>query len=580
MSNRGLRMSYRRTIGRLKFVLALGISAFFLVACSGGEQSSSASNVTSPSVGEPVGSLISSGAQQATVGVRFSYDASRASTAFRALRGTSLVYRVSFAPNANGLIAAGARISGVPLAAGTFAVTITASDATGRNATDVVPVVVGAATPVALASANAAQGATVGATFHYDATQGGTAFIGTSLTYAVTFAPNANGLSSLNGRILGVPTAVGITTATVIATDASGQSIANAFAIVTFAADLVAPSLPTAPFPYSDASSPLPLHFAAANAPGGSAIALDNTPVTNRTTDAGATLGRVLFYDRRVSLNDRVSCASCHQQQFAFSDTAKLSRGFAGGSTGRHSMGLQNARFYQRGRFFWDERAATLEAQVLAPIQDATEMGMTLDNLVIKLSLQPFYAPLFQAAFGSGDITSDRIGRALSQFVRSLVSGTSRFDQAFTGGVPNFAAALTAQEVQGQQLFTGPAGCARCHTSNAHVSDDIHNTGLDATVTDIGAGQGRFKAPSLRNIAVRAPYMHDGRFSTLDQVVEFYNSGVQANPNLDNRLRGPGGQTQRLNLSITEKAAIVSYLRALTDTQFLTSAKYASPFAR
>ena len=578
MSKRTLGISHSNSIGRLSTALAF-CSGGFLAACTGAEQASSAVNVTSPSASETV-ALIANSSQLATVGVVFTFDASRASTAFRALRGTSLTYRVSFAPSANGLSAAGARIRGMPLVAGTFTATITASDATGRNATDVLTIVVGSAAPVTLASANAAQGATVGATFNYDATKGGTAFTGTSLSYAVTFAPNANGLSSVNGRVLGVPSAVGTTTATVIATDANGQSITNAFAIVTFAADLVAPSLPVASFAYSDISSPLPLHFSAANAPGGSVIALDNTPVTNRTTDAGATLGRVLFYDRRVSLNDRVSCASCHQQQFGFADTAKLSRGFAGGSTGRHSMGLQNARFYQRGRFFWDERAATLEAQVLAPIQDVTEMGMTLDNLVTKLSLQPFYAPLFQAAFGSSDISSDRIARALSQFVRSLVSGTSRFDQAFAGGVPNFNSVLTAQEIQGQQLFNGPAGCARCHTSNAHVSDDIHNTGLDATVTDVGAGQGRFKAPSLRNIAVRTPYMHDGRFATLDQVVEFYNAGVQANPNLDNRLRGNGGQGQRLNLSTSDKAAIVSYLRALTDTEFLTSAKYASPFAR
>ncbi len=578
MSNRALRISHSNSIGRLSTALAF-CSGGLLAACTSAEQPSSGSNVTSPSASETV-ALIANSSQLATVGVVFTFDASRASTAFRALRATSLTYRVSFAPSANGLSAAGARIRGVPLVAGTFTATITASDATGRNATDVLTIVVGSAAPVTLASANAAQGATVGATFNYDATKGGTAFTGASLSYAVTFAPNANGLSSVNGRVLGVPSAVGTTMATVIATDANGQSITNAFAIVTFAADLVAPSLPVAAFAYSDASSPLPLHFSAANAPGGSVIALDNTPVTNRTTDAGATLGRVLFYDRRVSLNDRVSCASCHQQQFGFADTAKLSRGFAGGSTGRHSMGLQNARFYQRGRFFWDERAATLEAQVLAPIQDVTEMGMTLDNLVTKLSLQPFYAPLFQAAFGSSDISSDRIARALSQFVRSLVSGTSRFDQAFAGGVPNFNSVLTAQEIQGQQLFNGPAGCARCHTSNAHVSDDIHNTGLDATVTDVGAGQGRFKAPSLRNIAVRTPYMHDGRFATLDQVVEFYNVGVQANPNLDNRLRGNGGQGQRLNLSTSDKAAIVSYLRALTDTEFLTSAKYASPFAR
>jgi cytochrome c peroxidase len=123
-------------------------------------------------------------------------------------------------------------------------------------------------------------------------------------------------------------------------------------------------------------------------------------------------------------------------------------------------------------------------------------------------------------------------------------------------------------------------GCARCHGTNAHISDDAHNTGLDATITDIGAGNGRFKAPSLRNIAVRGPYMHDGRFKTLEEVVEFYNSGVQNNPGLDPRLRGPGGAPVRLNLTATQKAALVAFMRALTDDAFLTDPRLANPFAR
>jgi len=435
--------------------------------------------------------------------------------------------------------------------------------------------------PASLRTPNSAQEAMVGGTFNYDATKGGTVFGGTGLTYGVAFTPSANGLSAVNGRISGTPLAAGITTATIVATDASGTSVTNAFPIVAFAADLTAPILPSASFAYSDVRLPLPRHFTQAPPNVGSPQQADNTPALNAITDAGATLGRVLFYDRRLSINDRVSCSSCHQQQFAFTDTARLSKGFAGGLTGRQSMGLTNARFYTRGRFFWDERAATLEAQVLQPIQDAVEMGLTLDQLRTKLSITAFYPALFTAAFGTPEITTDRVGLALAQFVRSLTSVNSKFDRAFApSGIPDFPGTFTAQELIGQNVFNGRAGCARCHGTNAHISDDIHNTGLDATVTEVGAGAGRFKAPSLRNVEVRGRYMHDGRFTSLEQVVEFYNAGVQNNGNLDNRLRGQGNAPLRLNLSPAEKDGLVAFLKTLTDNTFLTAQRLSSPFSR
>ena len=561
---------------RVAVVALIGVS---LSACATSDRSTTDAALTEPDLGSTtVAAAVT--ALQAFAGVPFVYDAPQTSPTFASLRRRSATYRVTFAPSANGLTATAGRITGTPLVTGTFTATISASDGTRLSTSEVVTIVVSAAPTINLTSANLAQAATVSRPFTYDATKGGTAFSGAGLTYTVSFSPTANGLSAVNGRIDGVPAAAGTTVATVVARDASGRTASNAFSIVAFSADLTAPVTPATPFAYADATSPLPVHFADAGAPGGAATRQDNTPATNRTTDAGAALGRVLFYDRRLSVNDRVSCASCHQQQFAFGDTARLSRGFAGGSTGRHSMGLQNARFYQRGRFFWDERAATLEAQVLQPIQDGTEMGMTLDALVTKLSLSSFYAPLFQSAFGSTEVTSDRVSRALAQFVRSLTSGTSKFDQAFVGGTANFNAVFTADELQGQQLFNGRAGCARCHATNAHVSDDVHNTGLDAVSTDLGAGLGRFKSPSLRNVAARARFMHDGRMTSLEQVVEFYNSGVQANANLDGRLRSPGGQPQRLNLRTDEKTALVAYLRTLTDPAFLAAAKFADPFPR
>jgi cytochrome c peroxidase len=475
----------------------------------------------------------------------------------------------------------------IALITASLACTACAGDATTSPFTIDTPTVTPNTEAVAVVSPNATQAAMVGVPFAYDATKAGTAFSDprkSGLTYTVSFAPAVTGMTATGGMITGTASNPGVYTVTITARDNSGSSASHSFTIVVFAGDLTVPTLPATALLYSDASNPLPRHFSQAAPNAGSPTGADNTPASNITTNAGATLGRVLFYDRRLSANDRLSCSSCHQQQFAFSDTAKLSRGFAGGVTSRHSMGLANARFYASARFFWDERAANLEAQVLQPIQDATEMGMTLPNVLAKLSATTYYPALFTAAFGSSEITSDRVSLALSQFVRSLVSVNSKFDRAFgVNGVPNFAASFTAQELAGQDLFNGRAGCARCHGTNAHISDGVHNTGLDATITDVGAGNGRFKAPSLRNIAVRPPYMHDGRFQTLEQVIAFYDTGVQNNPGLDNRLRGgPGGNGPplRLNLSAAERASLVAFLGTLTDNTFLTDVKFSNPFAR
>jgi len=314
----------------------------------------------------------------------------------------------------------------------------------------------------------------------------------------------------------------------------------------------------------------------------------DNTPNNNATTDNGATLGRVLFYDKNLSMNNTVSCASCHIQENGFSDPNALSTGFNGELTSRNSMGLANARFYENGRFFWDERAATLEAQTLVPIQDLVEMGLTLPELEEKLTQQPYYAALFTNAFGDENITSNRVALALSQFIRSMVSYESKFDEGLAqtqdidDNFPNF----TTSENRGKQLFmSNQTRCFDCHATNVFVGDDARNNGLDATITDPGVGGitgnnnelGEFKVPSLRNIALTGPYMHDGRFETLEDVVEHYNSGVQNNPNLDNRLT-QGNNVRRLNLSDTDKQALVDFLNTLTDNEFINDEKYASPF--
>jgi cytochrome c peroxidase len=305
-------------------------------------------------------------------------------------------------------------------------------------------------------------------------------------------------------------------------------------------------------------------------------IFADNTPPSNRITNAGAALGRVLFYDTRLSANDRIACASCHQQSLGFGDTARFSSGLHGRHLARHTMALANARFYRYG-FGWDGRAASLEEQVLRPITDSIEMGIDPGDLERKLAATSFYPALFVGAFGSPEITRDRIAAALAQFVRSLVSAQSRFDAVFaTGSAPNYSL-LTQQELDGFHIFTS-SGCLNCHRTIAQFADTIHNIGLDSASADGGAGEGRFKAASLRNVAVRAPYMHDGRFATLRQVVEFYAKQIRASPSLDARLRDADGSPRRLHMSTAQVDALVAYLRSLTDSSFLRATRFSDPF--
>ena len=436
--------------------------------------------------------------------------------------------------------------------------------------------------PPAVARPNAAQAATVGTAFSYDAGQGGATFTdadGDAMTSAVTLSVTTVGLSVSGTTVSGTPHTAGTVAVTITASDGRGGSATNTFNIViapVSQASLGRPTLPATLFAYADANINLPAHYTRTGP--GTPAGADNTPPTNAVTNAGATLGRVLFYDRRLSLNDTIACASCHQQSKGFSDSARFSVGFRGATTPRHAMGLTNARYYNRGRFFWDERAATLEDQVVTPIQDTTEMGMTLADLETKLAATDYYPALFRDAFGTTQVTRQRIALALAQFVRSMSSYRSKYDQAFAGGVPNFAATLTAQEERGRQIYIGAGRCDGCHGTDAHISPNVFNNGLDATVTDVGAGGGRFKSPALRNIAVRGPYMHDGRFATLRDVVEHYDHGVQDSPNLAPQLRDNAGAPRRLNLSEADKLALIAFLGTLTDTALLQDPKFSSPF--
>jgi cytochrome c peroxidase len=352
-----------------------------------------------------------------------------------------------------------------------------------------------------------------------------------------------------------------------------------AFAVVvclaarsTWAAQPQVPRLPSQPAGYVKyAITDLPAHFKNT-----SVVALDNTPADNLLSDAGATLGRVLFYDKRLSHDNGGSCASCHHQANGFSDPNQFSAGINGQLTTRHSMGLANGVYYVSGKAFWDERASSLEEQALIPIESSKEMGSTLAEVVGKLSQTSFYPTLFQAAFGTQDVTPDRIAKAIGQFERAMVSYQSKYDTAFAPGstTANFAAVLTPNELAGEQIFHGQGRCSGCHTTNAHVGQQAMNIGLDLQVVDPGADTGQFKTPSLRNVGVRAHFMHDGRFGSLQEVVEFYNSGVQDTPDLDLSLRNP----QQLGLSALQVSQLVAYLETLTDPTFLTSSLFSDPF--
>ncbi|MCB9673208.1 MAG: cytochrome-c peroxidase [Alphaproteobacteria bacterium] len=328
--------------------------------------------------------------------------------------------------------------------------------------------------------------------------------------------------------------------------------------------------------------------------PGFQAASLfNNAPSDNRVTNEGAALGRMLFYDENLSQNRTIACASCHKAEHGFADDRVLSVGFDGGDTKRHSMRLANARYYENGRFFWDQRAETLEDQVLMPFQDPVEMGMTLDEVVERVEEERRYEDYFVAAFGDANVDADRISKALAQFVRSMVSTTSRYDEgraavdSLYDPFPNF----TQMENLGKELFYAPpplggAGCAHCHGTDAQIAFRAISNGLDAQITDPGYGevtgntldQGTFKVPSLRNVAVGGPYMHDGRFSTLEEVIDHYSEGVQYHPTLFPFLLDIDGNARPLGLSDIQKQRLVAFLETLTDEAMLADPKFSNPW--
>ena len=304
-----------------------------------------------------------------------------------------------------------------------------------------------------------------------------------------------------------------------------------------------------------------------------------NLPADNPLTEEGVALGARLFADKRLSINNTQSCLSCHDRGHAFADAHRFSTGAEGQTGKRNSMALFNLAWH--GSFFWDGRAKTLREQVLMPIQDAHEMNESLPRVVTKLQGDASYEQAFAKAFGSPGIDTDRLAKALEQHLLTLVSDDSKFDRAVRK-----EAKLSDSETRGLQLFVTEfdparglrgADCFHCHGGMLFTNHAFHNNGLKLAHGDIGrmavtglaADQGKFKTPSLRNIALTAPYMHDGRFATLEEVVEHYSTGVTQSETLDpNLAKHPKAGLQ---LTAQEKADLVAFLCTLTDEAFTTS---------
>lgn len=327
-----------------------------------------------------------------------------------------------------------------------------------------------------------------------------------------------------------------------------------------------------------------------------------NVGVTNKS----ATLGRVLFYDKNLSINSTIACASCHKQAFAFADNVATSEGFKGERTSRNSPAAAN--LLNTSTLFWDARTSKLEDLVLQPIANHIEMGLdNTDNLIKKLSRTSYYPALFQDAFGAKDINQTTISKALSAFIRSMVSQNSRFDQLGAVG----SSVFSASEARGHSLFFKQLHCTGCHRNGdlGGVGTTTFNIGLDKEYADNGVGtrsnlatdNGKFKVPSLRNVALTAPYMHDGRFNSLEEVVEHYNSNVKSHTNLSSivagfswfgnnggivvptgcwscGVNGFGTTFKPLELNQEQKGDLVAFLKTLTDESFITDKKFSSPF--
>jgi cytochrome c peroxidase len=306
-------------------------------------------------------------------------------------------------------------------------------------------------------------------------------------------------------------------------------------------------------------------------------------PSNNPQTVEGVTLGRKLFYDPILSADGTQSCASCHGPQFSFSDMRRFSVGIDGIEGTRNSMPLYNMAWNTNADFFWDGRATSIEDQAFGPVVNPIEMHNTWPNVEASLQNTPEYPDLFLEAFGTSTIDSTLVSKALAQFERTLISANSKFDRHLLG-----EESLTTSELNGLDVFMDEnrGDCFHCHgnPNNPLWTDNaFHNNGLDETFSDLGLGgftgdprdYGLFKSPSLRNLAFTAPYMHDGRFETLDEVINHYSEGLVYSETIDPLMKtiAQGG----VQLTETDKADLKAFLLSLSDPSFINNPDFQDP---
>lgn len=300
-------------------------------------------------------------------------------------------------------------------------------------------------------------------------------------------------------------------------------------------------------------------------------------PTNNPLTQEGVALGKKLFFDKILSGNRTQSCATCHDPKKAFTDNLQFSKGIDGNFGTRNSMPLFNLAWNFDEKFFWDGRTFSIEKQALEPVTNPIEMHANWKNVAEKLQNHPEYPTLFQQAFGTTNIDSTLVVKAIAQFERTLISGNSKFDEFLRG-----ENSLTLEEQNGFNVFMDEArgDCFHCHGSDNNplwTDNQFHNNGLDTNFSDLGLGKftgdpadnGKFKSPSLRNLAFTAPYMHDGRFSTLEEVINHYSEGLKQSSTIDPLMKkvNQGG----VNLSSQDKADLKAFLLTLSDFDFINN---------
>ncbi len=303
-------------------------------------------------------------------------------------------------------------------------------------------------------------------------------------------------------------------------------------------------------------------------------------PNDNPQTIEGVALGKRLFFDPLLSANNTISCATCHAPQNAFTDNTATSLGVDGMSGTRNSMPLFNLAWNYDERFAWDGKELSLERQALEPVQNPIEMHSNWDDVVEKLQSHSEYPELFRLAFNTSTITKELTTKAIAQFERTLISANSKFDRYSQG-----EASLTPQELNGLDVFLreDKGDCFHCHgnPNNPLWTDNIfHNNGLDETFTDLGLGavtgnpadNGKFRSPSLRNLEYTAPYMHDGRFNTIEEVIDHYSEGLKNSPTIDPLMKkiDEGG----VQLSDEDKADLKAFLLTLSDPSFISNPNF------